>query len=85
LQRLCRVLGTSRSGYYKHLATEDARAEHAAEKAATVAEIQFHVVVDLGDGSILAFGNPLVKGQVQPEGSPIPFVAEDGRWKMENR
>ena len=32
VQRLCRVLGTSRSGYYRHLATEDARAEHAAEE-----------------------------------------------------
>ena len=31
VQRLCRVLGTSRSGYYRHLATADARTERAAE------------------------------------------------------
>ena len=40
VQRLCRVLGTSRSGYYKHLATEPARVERQAEEAATVAEIR---------------------------------------------
>ena len=40
VQRLCRVLGTSRSGYYRHLATADARTERAAEEAATVAQIR---------------------------------------------
>ena len=40
VQRLCRVLGTSRSGYYRHLATADARAEHAKQEAATVAQIR---------------------------------------------
>ncbi|MFC9769491.1 IS3 family transposase [Rhodococcus jostii] len=40
MQRLCRVLGTSRSGYYKHLITEPARIERQAEEAATVAEIR---------------------------------------------
>ncbi len=40
VQRLCRVLGTSRSAYYKHLITEPARIERQAEEAATVAEIR---------------------------------------------
>nr|GLK34573.1 hypothetical protein GCM10017611_14210 [Rhodococcus wratislaviensis] len=40
VQRLCRVLGTSRSAYYKHLITEPARVERQAEEAATVAEIR---------------------------------------------
>lgn len=40
VQRLCRVLGTSRSGYYRHLATAEARTERAAEEAATVAQIR---------------------------------------------
>lgn len=40
VQRLCRVLGTSRSGYYRHLATADARTERAAEEAATVSQIR---------------------------------------------
>src|SRR5690606_29812880 len=40
VQRLCRVLGASRSGYYRHLATADARTERAAEEAATVAQIR---------------------------------------------
>ncbi|WP_179377670.1 hypothetical protein [Rhodococcus sp. ACS1] len=44
--------------------------------------VEFHLVVDRGDGSLLAFGNPVLQGQAQPEGSPIPFVAEDGAWKI---
>src|SRR5690606_20860309 len=40
VQRLCRVLGASRSGYYRHLATADVRTERAAEEAATVARIR---------------------------------------------
>ncbi|KOS56723.1 transposase [Rhodococcus rhodochrous KG-21] len=44
VQRLCRVLGTSRSGYYRHLDTAEARTERAAEEAATVAQIrEIHV------------------------------------------
>jgi len=44
--------------------------------------VQFHIVVDIGNGSVLALGNPFVNGQAQPEGAPIPFVAEDGAWKI---
>ena len=44
--------------------------------------VEFHAVLDRGDGSLLAFGNPVVKGQAQPEGAPIPFVAEDSAWKI---
>ncbi|WP_406728652.1 IS3 family transposase [Streptomyces sp. GD-15H] len=40
VQRLCRILGVSRSGYYRHQATAQARAERQAEEAATVAEIR---------------------------------------------
>jgi hypothetical protein len=40
VQRLCRVLGVSRSGYYRHLATEEARAERVAHEAAAVAAIR---------------------------------------------
>ena len=38
VQRLCRALGISRSGPYKHLATEPARVERQADEATTVAE-----------------------------------------------
>jgi len=40
VQRLCRVLGTSRSGYYRHLATAEARTERVAEEAVTVSQIR---------------------------------------------
>ncbi|MFD6065292.1 IS3 family transposase [Rhodococcus wratislaviensis] len=39
VQRLCRLPGASRSGHYRHLATETDRVERQAEEAATVAEI----------------------------------------------
>ncbi len=37
---MCRVLGVSRAGYYRHLATVQARAERQAEKKPTVSEIR---------------------------------------------
>lgn len=40
VQRICRVLGASRAGYYRHLATEQARAERRAEEKRTVSEIR---------------------------------------------
>lgn len=66
VQRLCRVLGTSRSGYYKHLATEDARAEHAAEEAATVAEIRAIHAEHHG-----AYGVPRVHAELRARGRPV--------------
>ncbi|TQC43211.1 IS3 family transposase [Rhodococcus opacus] len=66
VQRLCRVLGTSRSGYYRHLATEDARAEHAAEEAATVAEIR---AIHAEHRS--AYGAPRVHAELRSRGRKI--------------
>ncbi|MBC3983271.1 hypothetical protein H8N01_12050 [Streptomyces sp. AC536] len=40
VQRICRVLGTSRAGYYRYLATAQERAERRAEEKRTVAEIR---------------------------------------------
>ncbi len=40
VKRICRVLGASRAGCYRHLATELARAERQAEENRTVAEIR---------------------------------------------
>jgi hypothetical protein len=40
VKRICRVLGVSRAGYYRHLATAQARAERQAEVKRTVAEIR---------------------------------------------
>ncbi|GGV97764.1 hypothetical protein GCM10015535_69680 [Streptomyces gelaticus] len=40
VKRLCRVLGVSRSGYYRHQATEAVRVERQAHEAAAVAEIR---------------------------------------------
>jgi putative transposase len=40
VKRLCRVVGVSRSGYYRHQATEEVRVERQAHEAAAVAEIR---------------------------------------------
>ncbi|OEJ23283.1 hypothetical protein AS594_00940 [Streptomyces agglomeratus] len=40
VKRICRVLGASRAGYYRHLATDQARAERQAEEKRTVSEIR---------------------------------------------
>ncbi|ARP71300.1 hypothetical protein LK07_17625 [Streptomyces pluripotens] len=40
VKRLCRVLEVSRSGSYRHQATEEARAERQVREAAAVAEIR---------------------------------------------
>lgn len=40
VQRICWVLGVSRAGYYRHLATGQARAERRAEEKRTVSEIR---------------------------------------------
>ncbi|MFC0448948.1 IS3 family transposase [Rhodococcus jostii] len=66
VQRLCRVLGTSRSGYYKHLATEPARAEREAEEAATVAEIR---AIHAEHRS--AYGAPRVHAELRSRGRRI--------------
>lgn len=40
VKRICRVLGASRAGCYRHLATGQARAERQAEEKRTVGEIR---------------------------------------------
>ncbi len=40
VKRICRVLGVSRAGSYRHLATGQSRAERQAEEKRTVAEIR---------------------------------------------
>lgn len=40
VQRICRVVGVSRCGCYRHRATAQARAARQAEQAAAVAEIR---------------------------------------------
>lgn len=40
VKRICQVLGVSRSGYYRHQTTTQARAARQAEQAAAVAEIR---------------------------------------------
>lgn len=66
MQRLCRVLGISRSGYYRHLATEPVRAEHAAAQAATVAEIRAIHTEHRG-----AYGAPRVHAELRFRGRGI--------------
>ena len=66
VQRLCRVLGTSRSGYYKHLATEPARVERQAEEAAAVAEIR---AIHAEHRS--AYGAPRVHAELRSRGRKI--------------
>ena len=66
VQRLCRVLGTSRSGYYKHLATEPARVERQAEEATTVAEIR---AIHAEHRS--AYGAPRVHAELRSRGRRI--------------
>lgn len=40
VKRICRVLGASRAGYYRHLSTAQARTERQAEEKRTVSEIR---------------------------------------------
>nr|GLK33625.1 hypothetical protein GCM10017611_04670 [Rhodococcus wratislaviensis] len=64
MQRLCRVLGSSHSGYNKHLNNESARVERQAEEAATVAEIR---AIHAEHRS--AYGAPRVHADSAPAGA----------------
>lgn len=66
VQRLCRVLGTSRSGYSKHLDTEPARVERETEEATTVAEIR---AIHAEHRS--AYGAPRVHAELRSRGRKI--------------
>ena len=94
VQRLCRVLGTSRSGYYKHPATEPARVERQAEEATTVAEIRaIHAEHRSAYGGPARAGRtPVPRTQDQPQAgdpadadpprrrpAPAPHQAHDHR------
>ncbi|WFB88576.1 MULTISPECIES: IS3 family transposase [Streptomyces] len=66
VQRICRVLGTSRAGYYQHLATEQARAERQAEEKRTVGEIRAIHAEHHG-----AYGAPRVHAELRARGRRI--------------
>ncbi|QCX82558.1 IS2 transposase TnpB (plasmid) [Streptomyces sp. YIM 121038] len=63
VKRICRVLGVSRSGYYRHLATEEAHAEREAEQERTMAEIR---AVHLEHNG--AYGAPRIHAELRAQG-----------------
>ncbi|MEW2574602.1 IS3 family transposase [Streptomyces sp. NPDC047070] len=66
VQRICRVLGVSRSGYYRHQATAQARAVRQAEQAAAVAEIRQIHTEHHG-----AYGAPRVHAELRARGRKV--------------
>lgn len=66
IKRICRVLGVSRSGYYRHQASAEARAERAAEEARTVSEIREIHADHQG-----AYGAPRVHAELRSRGRKI--------------
>ncbi|MFD0228131.1 IS3 family transposase [Streptomyces hirsutus] len=66
VKRVCRVLGVSRSGYYRHQATAKARAERAVEEERTVSEIRQIHADHQG-----AYGAPRVHAELRSRGRRI--------------
>ncbi|GAA3840683.1 hypothetical protein GCM10022206_93810 [Streptomyces chiangmaiensis] len=66
VKRICRVLGVSRSGYYRHQATAQARAARQAEQAAAVAEIRAIHAEHHG-----AYGAPRIHAELRSRGRKI--------------
>lgn len=66
VKRICRVLGVSRAGYYRHLATEEARATRRAEEKRTVAEI-WGIHAEHGG----AYGAPRIHAELRARGHRI--------------
>ncbi|MER6251959.1 IS3 family transposase [Streptomyces sp. NPDC001584] len=66
VKRICRVLGASRAGYYRHLATEQDRAERRAEEKRTVNEIRAIHAEHQG-----AYGAPRVHAELRARGRSI--------------
>ncbi|MEV0694753.1 IS3 family transposase [Streptomyces sp. NPDC050388] len=66
VKRLCRVLGVSRSGYYRHQATEEDRVERQAREVAAVAEIRAIHAEHRG-----AYGAPRVHAELKAQGRKI--------------
>ncbi|MGW0964515.1 IS3 family transposase, partial [Streptomyces gelaticus] len=78
VQRICRVLGVSRAGYYRHLATEQARAERRAEEKQAVSEIRAIHAEHHG-----AYGAPRVHAELRARGRRInrkTYIAVGGTW-----
>lgn len=66
VKRICRVLGVSRAAYYRHLATEQARAARRAEKKRTVSEIRAIHAEHQG-----AYGVPRIHAELRVRGRRI--------------
>ncbi|WP_371640752.1 IS3 family transposase [Streptomyces virginiae] len=66
VKRICRVLGVSRAGYYRHLATAQVRAERQADEARTVNEIRAIHAEHHG-----AYGAPRVHAELRARGHRI--------------
>ena len=66
VQRICRVLGASRAGFYRYLATAQERAERRAEETRTVAEIRAIHAEHQG-----AYGAPRVHAELRARGRGI--------------
>ncbi|MFC5800869.1 IS3 family transposase [Streptomyces formicae] len=66
VKRICRVLGASRAGYYRHLSTEHARAERQAEEKRTVSEIRAIHTEHHG-----AYGAPRVHAELRARGRKV--------------
>jgi transposase InsO family protein len=66
VKRICRVLGASRAGYYRHLATEQVRTERQAEEKRTVSEIRAIHAEHQG-----AYGAPRVHAELRARGRRI--------------
>lgn len=66
VKRICRVLAVSRSGYYRHLATAQSRAESQAEEKRTVGEIRAVHAEHRG-----AYGAPRIHAELRARGRRI--------------
>lgn len=66
VKRIRRVLGVSRSGYYRHQASAGARAERAADEARTVSEIREIHADHQG-----VYGAPRVHAELRSRGRKI--------------
>lgn len=66
VKRICRMLGASRAGYCRHLATGQARAGRQAEEKRTVSEIRAVHTEHHG-----ACGAPRVHAELRPRGRRI--------------
>ncbi|MGW5779899.1 IS3 family transposase [Streptomyces sp. NPDC003863] len=66
VQRLCRVMGVPRAGYYRHRATAQARADRQAGEAAVVSEIRAIHPEHAG-----AYGAPRIHAELRARGRMI--------------